>query len=376
MNDKKMIRILFLIPTLGHGGAEKVLVNLVNCIDKKNFDITVMTLYDEGINKEFLSTDVKYLSWMKKSFKGVGHLLKLISPNYLYNIVIKEKYDIVVSFLEGQTARIISGCQSPNTKKICWIHRTYTDINDLSGMFRNTKEALKCYNNFDGIVSVSKDVEKHFFSLLPIKYKGIVLYNTNRTDLIHKDMKEDVENKIFDSQVYKLCAMGSLIPVKGFKRLINVHERLIKEGIPVKTFIIGEGPEERELKVLINRKGLENSVILLGYQKNPYKYISKCDVFVCSSYSEGFSTAATEALICGIPVVTTLVSGMKELLGESKCGVISNNNEDDLFSTLINFLSEENIQIAKDAAVKRSEMFLMKNTVQAVENYFRRLVSE
>lgn len=376
MNDKKMIRILFLIPTLGHGGAEKVLVNLVNCIDKKKFDITVMTLYDEGINKEFLSTDVKYLSWMKKSFKGVGHLLKLISPNYLYNIVIKEKYDIVVSFLEGQTARIISGCQSPNTKKICWIHRTYTDINDLSGMFRNTKEALKCYNNFDGIVSVSKDVEKHFFSLLPIKYKGIVLYNTNRTDLIHKDMKEDVENKIFDRQVYKLCAMGSLIPVKGFKRLINVHERLIKEGIPVKTFIIGEGPEERELKVLINRKGLENSVILLGYQKNPYKYISKCDVFVCSSYSEGFSTAATEALICGIPVVTTLVSGMKELLGESKCGVISNNNEDDLFSTLINFLSEENIQIAKDAAVKRSEMFLMKNTVQAVENYFRRLVSE
>ena len=58
-----------MIPNLGHGGAEKVLVNLVNHMDKEKFDITVMALYDGGVNKAFLSTDVKYKACFKR-----GHL--------------------------------------------------------------------------------------------------------------------------------------------------------------------------------------------------------------------------------------------------------------------------------------------------------------
>ena len=64
-----MTKILFLIPNLGHGGAEKVLVNLVNHMDKDKFHITVMALYDEGVNKEFLSKDVRYKACFGKSFK-------------------------------------------------------------------------------------------------------------------------------------------------------------------------------------------------------------------------------------------------------------------------------------------------------------------
>ena len=96
-----MKKILFLIPNLGHGGAEKVLVNLVNYMDKTKFEITVMSLYDEGVNKKFLSKKIRYMSCFKKSFKGVSQILKLCSPTFLYSWLIKDKYDIVVSYLEG-----------------------------------------------------------------------------------------------------------------------------------------------------------------------------------------------------------------------------------------------------------------------------------
>ena len=74
---------------------------------------------------------------------------------------------------------------------------------------------------------------------------------------------------------------------------------------------------------------MESTVTLLGYQTNPYKYVAGCDLFVCSSYAEGFSTAATEALIVGTTVCTVEVSGMKEMLGENnEYGIVTENSEE------------------------------------------------
>ena len=115
---------------------------------------------------------------------------------------------------------------------------------------------------------------------------------------------------------------------------------------------------------------LDDRVTMLGYQTNPYKYVEKCDLFVCSSYSEGFSTAATEALIVGTPVVTTLVSGMKEMLGENnEYGLVTENSEDALYQGIKFFLDNPNLlkQYKKQAEI-RGKMFSTANTVQAVED--------
>ena len=291
-----MIKILFLIPNLGHGGAEKVLVNLVNHMNLNLFEITVMALYDEGVNRKFLSQNVKYKFFLKKSFHGIGHVLKVFPPRLLYRFIIRDSFDIVVSYLEGQTARIIGGCFDHRIKKVCWIHRTMTTKKDASRLFRNEKEAEKCYESFDYIVSVSKDVEKSFLKIFPVM-RSTVLYNTNQTDLILKKAQEPIAESLFEHSEFNICGMGSLIPVKGFDRLIRVHYRLKKLGFPVHTYILGEGNEKGSLLKLIRNLKLENSVTLLGYSENPYKYLKKCDLFVCSSLSEGFSTAVTEALV-------------------------------------------------------------------------------
>ena len=371
-----MIKILFLIPNLGHGGAEKVLVNLVNNLDKSIFDITLMSLYDEGVNRKFLSKEVHYFSWMKHSFPGVSHVMKIFSPRFLYNHCVRRKYNIVISYLEGQTARIVSGCMDSSEKKICWIHRTMESLSDVARPFRSSSEAIRCYRNFDYIVSVSEDVKKAFESILNLKNSGPVLYNTNESDLIKELSRQEVEEQnIYIKNEFKICAMGSLIPVKGFERLINVHKKLKDDGYLVHTYILGEGEEKDKLESLINDNKLSNSISLLGYKENPYKYLAKCDLFVCSSYSEGFSTAVTEALILGIPVVTTCVSGMNELLGDNEFGIITPNDETSLFEAISSLISDkERYNYFCEKARERGGFFSKEQTVKAVEKFFFDLI--
>lgn len=373
-----MTKVLFMIPNLGHGGAEKVLVNLVNHMDKSKFNITVMTLYDEGVHKDSLASHISYKTCFKRSIPGIAHFLKLFSPHFLYNWFIQDHYDIVVSYLEGQTARIISGCSDMMTKKVCWIHRTMTNLKDSARLFRNENEALKCYATFDKIVSVSKDVQNAFMKMYHLEDKGAVIYNTNLTDLILKMSNEKISSKFFDEADFKICAMGTLFPVKGFKRLLKIHRKLIHKGYKVHTYILGEGPDYKKLKNLAKQYGVEKTFTLLGYQKNPYAYMNHCDLFVCSSFSEGFSTAVTEALVLGMPVIATSVSGMSELLGDNQeYGIIVENNEQALFNGIEKVIkSNKQIEYYKEQAKIRSREFLKEKTVGNVQNLFEKLCQE
>ena len=109
---------MFLIHDLGHGGAEKVLVNLVNNMDRSKFDISVTALFGGGVNEQFLAKDIHFYSVFPKEVPGNSKLMKLLTPKKLHKLCVKEHYDIEVSYLEGPSARVISGCQDPNTKLV------------------------------------------------------------------------------------------------------------------------------------------------------------------------------------------------------------------------------------------------------------------
>lgn len=370
-----MKKVLFLIRDLGHGGAEKVLVNLVNHMDRDKFDITLMTLFDEGVNNQFLSPHIKYKSCFKKSFPGNSHILKLFSAALLHKHFIKDTYDIEIAYLEGPSARVISGCQNKDTKLISWIHCTQKNKNDLSIGFRNFKEAKKLYKRFNKIIFVSESTEETFKVLIP-DINSQVIYNTNDSEKIINESNEDVDIML-NKLTVNIISTGRLIPVKGFDRQIRIHAKLIDDGYPVHTYILGEGSDsyKSELTKLINDNNISDSFTFLGYQTNPYKYVAKADLFVCSSHSEGFSTAATEALIVGTPVCTVEVSGMKEMLGENnEYGIVTENNEDALYHGIKSLLdSPELLAHYKQKAIERGKFFSTEKTVKAVEDMFLNL---
>ena len=261
-------RVLFLIPSLAHGGAEKVLVNLVNNMDSEKHDITIAVLFPGGVNENFLKPHIRVVSFFKKPVRGISFLLTAFSPKTLHKLFIREEYDIEVSYHEGIAARIISGCSNPHTKTIAWIHVEQHTSKKASFAFRSKTEAERCYNAFDRIVCVSDFVRKDFSSIFNLKKTPIVLYNTVESDLIKRKSTEKTTSIIQDDCV-KLIAVGTLKPSKGYERLFRIIKRLREEGQKVKLYVLGEGEQERYLRAFISENGLQDSIILLGYDTNP-----------------------------------------------------------------------------------------------------------
>ncbi|MBQ8427627.1 MAG: glycosyltransferase, partial [Clostridia bacterium] len=183
-------KILFLIPNLVHGGAEKVLVNLANKLSKDKYDVTLQTLFDVGVNKQYLLPHVRYKGGYKTYPRGNNFLMKLFSPKTLYKHFIKEKYDVIISYLEGPTARIVSGCPDKEIKKVCVLHTQFITDEVAKIGFRSIKEAKKCYNVFDEIVACGLTVKQGFEQKIPSKNAVKILYNVNETEEIIEKAKE------------------------------------------------------------------------------------------------------------------------------------------------------------------------------------------
>ena len=237
--------------------------------------------------------------------------------------------------------------------------------------FRNKKESINCYDKFNKIVAVSSVVKDSF-----IKFSGIntdkidVIYNTNETDEILKKSKEKIEDISIDNKYLNIISVGKLTKIKGVDRLLKVHKRLKEEGLIHKLYILGVGDDKDKIEKYIKENNLTDTFHLLGYKDNPYKYVAKCDLYVCSSYREGFSTAVTESLIVGTPVISTLCSGSQELLGyNNEYGLVVENSEEGIYEGLKKLLSDKDLlNYYKSKAEERGKRFNKKNTVREVEN--------
>lgn len=366
--EKSKVSLLFLIHDLGQGGAEKVLVNLVNNLDRNKFDISVIVLFAGGVNEQFLKKDVHFHAVFKHIIPGNSILMKLFSPRMLHNFCVRSCYDYEIAYLEGPSARIISGCQNKNTKLISWIHSMQFTKEKLAESFRSVKEAEMCYERFDKIVSVSQMMREDMSKLVPNGKKQLVLYNTVDTEDILQKASQPSDEFIHDGAI-NLIATGTLKPVKGFERLLRIIAILLKEGYQIRLYLLGRGPLEDKLKSFISQNSMEDNIKMMGYQINPYRFLAQSDIFVCSSFSEGFSTAVTEAMICGTAICTVDVSGMREMLGNhNEYGVVTENDEDALLAGIRSLLDDPLLlNQYKQLALKRSKVFSKSNTVRAVE---------
>ena len=392
-----MKKVLFLIHTLGGGGAEKVLVNLANGMDKTKFDVTVMTVINTGIFRESLNSDVKYkyifniplrknnksisndnksgslLSKPSKIINRLGRIYsfmwKYMPVNLFYKLAIKEKYDIEVAFLEGICAKIISGSNNKNSKKISWIHVDLLNQKKSEFVFKNRETEKKCYEKFDEIVCVSNIVKEQFIKKFNIdENKVSVKYNPIDSVEVNKKAN-DIVTDIEKSNKFTFCSVGRLITQKGYDRLLRVHKNLVEQGIDYELWIIGEGNKKSILQEFIDENKLQDSVKLLGFKNNPYKYMNIADAFVCSSRAEGFSTVASEAAILGKPIVTVNCSGMNELLGyKNEYGIVTENTEEDLLNGMKSLILDRNLyDTYKERSMKRRKIFNLEQAIKEIE---------
>lgn len=364
-------RVIFLIHDLGPGGAEKVLVDLANGLDKEKFDVSLRVLFDWGPNRKNLSPDVHFSSWIGRDVPANSHWMKIWTPQQLWKMIIPETFDIVVSFLEGPCARVIGGCPENGPKTVSWIHTPLLNEAKFSEGFRSRSEAERCYDHADAVIFVSRDVREAFKKFfIPRKIERI-LYNIYNSEKIRQLAAEPTTFSM-ETDRRNWCGIGKLVPLKGWERLLSIQKKLRIENIPAHFYMIGDGPQRQELERKAAELGIADSVTFTGYLDNPYACLSRCDLYVNASDREGFSTAVVESLLCGTPVCVVDVGGMKEILGENnEFGVVTEKKDDSLYKAVRHFLTDEAYRKEYSLrACKRAEYFDRSRSIRAVEKLF------
>jgi len=179
------------------------------------------------------------------------------------------------------------------------------------------------YNRADSIIAVSDYIKDDLAENYGIDQKKIsTIYNPVDIDRIQCLASEPVNHQWFEENIPIVVSVGRLSKEKGFDYLIR-SIAIVMEKTAARLFIAGEGVEEKNLKELSRRLGIDKCVYFSGFQENPYKYMKRSTILVLSSLFEGFPNVLIEAMVCGLPVVSTIYNpGHNEIIENEKNGLL------------------------------------------------------
>ena len=371
------MKLHFFINTLDGGGAEKVLVDLVNLLPKDLYDITITTLL-HGIHENRLDSHINHKCIIKTRNKILIFLLeriycKILPYGLFAKLFLKGEYDINISYLEGFPARAVAAASFAK-KKIVFVHcNTGVDKNWLS-IYKFYQDCLVEFRTFDRVCFVSKDSLDGFQRIVGHLQNACVVHNViDFKTALHKSLEP--LDMTYSTKGLKLISVGRLSPVKGYVRLLNAVSRLQNDNFSFELWICGEGEERDKLEGMIKSENIVN-VHLLGFQDNPYKFMAKADLYVCPSLSEAYSTSVAESVALGVPVLTTDCSGMREILNDGEYGDIVENSEDGLYNGLKLLLTDSHHRsVLQSKVVKRSEELLAMDPLKEYTDLFNSMLS-
>lgn len=366
-----MRKILFVIPSMRIGGAEKSLVNLLNLIDLNKYDVNLLMFKPEGdflqqipLGIHILKTDPS-LFYAYKCDKNVfscktgirSEILRIFSTGVckiLYGNCARQKrwtkfyktllpkldseYDVAIGYLEGDASYYV--IDKVNAKrKILWVHSNFENIKkneDAAAYKEYFCKADRVVSISDKCVQVLQDNYpdmRNKFVFLPNLTSSVVLKNTAKAAIDEKFLKD----------IFNIVSVGRLTEAKGFDMAIDALKILKDHKVPVHWWIIGDG----ELRKCLEKQAKDNSVeeylTFLGFKANPYPYMNKADLIVQTSRWEGKSVVLDEAKILGKPILATDYATVKDQVENGKEGVIVEMDAESIAREIEHLVEDESV---------------------------------
>ena len=356
--------LMFLIPSLSGGGAERTLINLIHKIDFKQYNVDLVIVCKIGEYLSQIPPEVNQIFLFKSNFlvRVLSYLQKKIGFSYLFKkriqLKVKKKYDVSISFLDSNFTDLLFFLKD-ESKKYTFVHSAYVTNNNFAKFYKKVSYREKLikerYQKLNGICFVSQDAMDEFIKTFGLFPNMEVIYNIIDSKNV---IKKSELKKIEKTNNFQFIALGSLLPVKGFDRLIRSAKIVSENGFDFNIIIAGKGPEEQKLKKLIIEKKLENYIKIIGFQSNPYPNLLNADVFVMSSISEALPTVLCEAMILGKPVLATNCSGCREIIDNENFGLLANQNDKDLADKMIAYISNPKLlDFYSQKSLERAKIF-------------------
>lgn len=367
-----MKKLLFVMPALYGGGAEKSLVNLLNLLDYSRYEVDLLLFRQEGLFLSQVPEEVRilpipsslkysYASPDKNMFRSLeaikAAIIRIIGTGLtnlrykkvdnltinkqmrwksFYSHTIKElpgHYDVALAYLHGETSYYVVDKVNAD-RKYLWIHNDYDKMKGDNSLLE------KYFSRVDGVVSISDrcvDILKKEFP--DIEDKFYMLPNLTSSDLLRK-MADEYYPSEYTKNIPVLLSIGRLTNQKGFDYAVVAARILKKRGYKFIWYIVGEGELKEQLQEMIIEEDVDDYIKLLGIRENPYPYIKNCDVVVQPSRYEGKSVVLDEAKIIGKPIVVTNYSTVGDQIKDGREGIIVSMNPESVADGIEQMLTD------------------------------------
>ncbi len=316
-------KILFVLGSLGAGGAERQVLRILSHLDRDRYEPCLYVVYREGDLVDQVPTDVPVFAyWENRSKPRInfpGRIL-LSQARDLARVIRREQIDLVydrASQMTLTTSLAMRGMTVPRISVA--VGEPSRDFSLLHSRFAFAKRYLlrRAYHSATRVVAVSEGVREgliDFYALPPSKVT--TCSNMFDIDQIDRDANEPFDR--YDKDRFEIASVGRLSPEKGQLDLLKAIDQLVnvKRLSQVRLWLVGDGPTEQELRAFVAEHKLEQHVTFAGYQANPLPFVKHAQLFCLPSLYEGMPNALVEAMICGTPVIATdCRSGPREILG-------------------------------------------------------------
>ncbi len=337
------MKIIQIIPSLGHGGAEKLVIELSNELKARGNEVVIISfrnIEDWMFPARRIRKDIKLIQLGKKN----GWDIKLYGK--LFRIFKRKKPDVVHFHLQATLKYIVPiSFFGWGIKFVYTIHSKLVSSN--RGYFNFINKSFLRFNRINYVTlseTIYNDFSKAFpniiFSIIP---NGISMMNT--TPKLPKIIDEINEYKINTSCKVAL-AIGNLTPVKNYPMMLQAFKKLVSKDIIA--VVIGDMELAKEELLAHIKKEKLNNVFFVGKKENVGDYLSQADIFIMTSIIEGIPIAAIEALSMGVPIVSTPAGGLVDIVESGKNGFLSKDFTDGSFvEALVKFLSVKGDDLAK-----------------------------
>ncbi len=312
-------RVSLFVPSLGGGGAERVMLNLSQGFAERGLTVDLVLAQAKGPYLDQVSSKVRLIDLKAPrvllSFPPLIRYLRQEQPAALLGAM---HYANLVALwakrLSGVSTRVVATVHNPLS------HLFQSSSPRRAGLIPSLLPLF--YPWTDRIVTVSEGLADNLAQKANLPRHQIqVIYNPVVTsDLFTKSRVPLDHLWLRPGEPPVILGVGRLTEQKDFTTLIKAFA-IVRQSCPVRLMILGEGEDRLKLEALVKEIGLEGSVSMPGFVENPYAYMAKAAVFVLSSAWEGFGNVIAEAMACGTPVVSTdCQSGPAEILENGKYG--------------------------------------------------------
>lgn len=391
------MKIAFLCNSIfDNGGVQRVITTLSNLLCE-DYEIEVIctkvTISEnyEKYNLNYNKVKVTYKELRRgnrireigfKGLRGINKFTGMFNNKYLIRILTDIYYpkyvrEDIVKFLNLQDYDIVIGCegnyslllsivkQQLNSKIITWQHNSYDAyFNTKYKYYWNRDELFKKYLHLADLNIVLTDSDKEDYEK-NLKVKSKVIYNPLS---FCTEKKSNLTNK-------NIISIGRFTKQKGFDNLLKAFKIINNKCEEWSLHLVGEGEDEKNLRQMVKELKLDDNVIFHPFMNNIEDIMRNSSIYAMSSRWEGFGLVVTEALELGIPVVTFNTTGPMEIIGDSNCGIVVDQNNIEAFANAVVDLAkndEKRYEFSRNA-LKRVSYFYGDNIINIWEQYFKEI---